>query len=305
MIQKAIPTQVAEIKELWNICFLSEDKRYTDYYFQNLFDCDNCLVYVLNGKVISSLIRAPHSFVLHGKVLRSSMILGVCTHPDYRHQGYMKKLLQTVLDACEHTELITLIQAYQPALYEPFGFRMIYRRLAFELNAGDLPRTNQFGLSYDPKPLDLLKVYSVYIKHFNGFYARDLSYFVKYRKEIIAQGGKIVAYYDGQDQIQGYASLLPQSNKQVVVEEIVYLDTHCLIKLINAAALEKENIIVEVSGAEDLCHIFPKAKKKNYDSTMARLNDADLFSKLYGRNVKTVEEAFGLYKKPLNLNEFA
>lgn len=294
-----------EVKQLWNLCFRQEDPSYTDYYFKNLFQCQNCLVYIVDGKVVSSLIRAPHELVLNGQVLRTSMILGVCTHPDYRKKGYMKALMEVCLDACEHTEIITLIQAYQPELYTPFGFRMIYRRAAFELFKKDIPRSNQFGLNYNPQTLDLLKVYSVYIQRFNGFYARDLAYFVKYRKEIIAQGGKIVAFYNGRDQIQGYASLLPNGDNQIRVEEIVYLDTACLIKLLNAAFLEKMKVIVEVSEAEDLSKVFPNAKKAIYDSTMVRLNHPALFSKLYGKEVLSVEDAFKMDNRPLNLNEFA
>ena len=145
----------------------------------------------------------------------------------------------------------------------------------------------------------------MFIRRFNGFYARDLIYFVKYRKEIIAQGGKIVAYYDGKDQIQGYASLLPNEKKQLRIEEMVYLDANSLIKLMNAATKENPNLILEVSEAEDLSVAFPKAKKAIYDSTMVRLNHPILFSKLYGHKVETVQEAFGLDNRPLNLNEFA
>ncbi|MBW9212455.1 MULTISPECIES: GNAT family N-acetyltransferase [Terrabacteria group] len=305
MIQRALSSQTEEIKQLWNLCFKQEDSRYTEYYFKYLFQAEHCYVVVEDGKVVSSLIRAPHNLVLHGQVLRTSMILGVCTHPSYRHRGYMKQLMDITLDACEHSELVTLIQAYNPRLYEPYGFETIYRRSAFKMQARDLPRTNVFGLNYNPKALDLLKVYSVFIRRFNGFYARDLAYFVKYRKEIIAQGGKIVAYYDGKDQIQGYASLLPDGKKQLRIEEVVYLDATCLVKLLNAAARENPNLVLEVSEAEDLSGAFPKAERVIYDSTMVRLNHPVLFSKLYGHKVETVAEAFALDNRPLNLNEFA
>ena len=86
---------------------------------------------------------------------------------------------------------------------------------------------------------------------------------------------------------------------------MVYLDANSLIKLMNAAAKENPNLILEVSEAEDLSVAFPKAKKAIYDSTMVRLNHPILFSKLYGHKVETVQEAFGLDDRPLNLNEFA
>ncbi|MDY6035476.1 MAG: GNAT family N-acetyltransferase, partial [Bulleidia sp.] len=123
MITKATKENTAEIKNLWKICFPQEDEGYIDYYFKNLFVPENCFIYVEDGKVVSAMIKAPHAIMFNDKVLRTSMILGVATLPEYRKRGYMKRLMEIVLDACEHTELITLIQAYDQNLYTPYGFR--------------------------------------------------------------------------------------------------------------------------------------------------------------------------------------
>lgn len=304
MITKATKENTAEIKNLWKICFPQEDEGYIDYYFKNLFVPENCFIYVEDGKVVSTMIKAPHAIMFNDKVLRTSMILGVATLPEYRKRGYMKRLMEIVLDACEHTELITLIQAYDQNLYTPYGFRNIYNRASYELTRTQVKRTTNFGCSYEPTAIDLLKVYSAFIRRFNGYYARDLEYFVKYKKEINAQGGKIVAYYNGKDQIRGYATMLPKG-EVLEIEEFIYLDSTALMKLCNAALFEKDVVQVHVSQAEDLSLIFPDAKKEVYGSTMARLNDAKLFSKLVGRDITTVEQAFATSIKPLNLNEFA
>jgi hypothetical protein len=116
-----------------------------------------------------------------------------------------------------------------------------------------------------------LKVYSAFISRFNGYYARDLEYFVRYINEIRGQGGKVVAYFNGKDQIQGYAAMIPSGN-EMVIQEMIYLDSLSMTKLINAALQEKRTIRVYVSEAEDLSLIFPKAPKKTFGSTMARLN---------------------------------
>lgn len=304
MIAIANIEQKDEIKALWKLGFPQEDVRYTEYYFKYLFKPENCYVNVVDGVIVSSLIRAPHTLMLHGQVLRTSMILGVVTHPKYRHQGYMKQLMNAVLDACEHTELVTLIQAYEPKLYTPFGFRMIYDRQVYTLKKADVKRTSVFGCSYTPSPLDLLKVYSAFIRRFDGFYPRDLDYFVKYKREIQAEGGKIVACYNEKDQIVGYATLLPDG-QAYKVEELVYLDALTLLKLLNSALQEKDILHVHVSKSENLSKIFPKIQGEVYGSTMAKLNDAHLFSKLYEHKVTNVQEAFALGDKPLNLNEFA
>ena len=304
MIKKATAEQTAEIKDIFRICFPNEDTRYLDYFFKNVYEPENCYVNISGGKIVSTLIRNPHALMFNGRVLQASMIMGVATLPEYRRSGYMQQLMDVVLDACEHSELLTLIQSESPVIYEPFGFRTIYKRCDVRLERKDVKRITNFGCAYEPTPIDLLKVYSAFIRRFNGFYARDLQYFVDYKKEIVAEGGKIVAYYNGKDQIQGYAVMIPQGD-ELCVEEIIYLDSMSLMKLCNAALQERRIIHLHVSEAENLAKLFPEAKVKIYGSTMVRLNDARLFSRLFSKRVTTVEEAFAISQKPLYLNEFA
>ena len=304
MIKKATAEQTAEIKDIFRICFPNEDTRYLDYFFKNVYEPENCYVNISGGKIVSTLIRNPHALMFNGRGLQASMIMGVATLPEYRRSGYMQQLMDVVLDACEHSELLTLIQSESPVIYEPFGFRTIYKRCDVRLERKDVKRITNFGCAYEPTPIDLLKVYSAFIRRFNGFYARDLQYFVDYKKEIVAEGGKIVAYYNGKDQIQGYAVMIPQGD-ELCVEEIIYLDSMSLMKLCNAALQERRVIHLHVSEAENLAKLFPEAKVKIYGSTMVRLNDARLFSRLFSKRVTTVEEAFAISQKPLYLNEFA
>lgn len=304
MITKANESQTDEIRELWRICFPKEDPKYTDYYFKNLYHAENCLVYMLEGKVVSCLVRNTHAVMFNGRALQASMLVGAATLPQYRQSGYMRALLNIMIDACEHTELLTLIQAEAPSMYTNFGFRMLYHRTEYTVTRSDCKRTTNFGCSFNPTAIDMLKVYSAFISRFNGYYARDLEYFVKYINEIRTQGGKIVAYFNGKDQIQGYASMIPSGN-ELVVEELVYLDSMALSKLVNAALQDKKVVKLYVSAAEDLSLVFPNAPKRDYGSTMARLNDPELFSKLFAKKVYTVEDIEKISQRPLNLNEFA
>jgi len=197
MIKKATAEQTAEIREIFSICFPNEDTRYMDYFFKSVYEPENCYVNIVDGKIVSTLIRNPHAIMFNGRVLQASMIMGVATLPEYRRKGYMQELMDVVLDACEHSELLTLIQSESPVIYEPFGFSTVYKRKDVRLERKDVKRITNFGCAYEPTAIDLLKVYSAFIRRFNGFYARDLQYFVDYKKEIIAEGGKIVAYYNG------------------------------------------------------------------------------------------------------------
>lgn len=302
MIKTATVDDLPEIKELWKICFPDVDSRYQDFFFRYILKPEQCFIKVQEGKILATLVRRKHPMMFNSRVLQTSMIIGVCVHPDYRHKGYMHEMMDIIVDACEHNELVTLIQTKKPEGYEPFGFRTIYKRTQYQIERKDVRRVSNLGCSYEPTPLDLLKVYSAYIKRFNGFYARDLEYFVNYKKEIKAIGGKIIAYYNGKDQIQGYATMVPEGS-YLQVEEIIYLDAMSLVKLCNAALQEKKIVNLYVSEAEDLLKVFPDALQKTYKSTMVRLNDAELFSKVFSHKIENVEEAFALSARPLNLNE--
>lgn len=303
MIRRASNEDIDEIKALWRMCFPGTNDAYRDFFTRNVLNPEDCFVKTLEGKIIATLVRNKHTIMFNSKALSASMIMCVCVHPDYRHRGYMHEMMNIILDACSHSELLTFIQTDTPRMYEEFGFETMYYRSQYQIERKDVKRITNFGCAYDPSALDLLKAYSAFIKRFNGFYARTLEDFVNYRKEIKACGGKIVGYYNGKDQIQGYAVMVPDKN-ELKVEEMVYLDSISLIKLCNAALQEKKIVNLYVSKAEELSLVFPNAPTKTYPSTMVRLNDAKLFSKVFRSNVNTIKDAYALSSKPINLNEF-
>lgn len=305
MILKAKEEMTSEIKQIWKTCFPEVDPRYVEHYFKVIYKPENCYVNLVNNHIASTLVRNIHPFIFNGKILQISMLSGVCTVPEQRGKGYMRELMDIVLDVCDHTELITLLQATNPSMYEGYGFRTVYNRKEIMLERKDVKRIpSLYGCQYDPKPIELLKVYSNFIKRFNGFYARDLEYFVYFKKEIIARGGKLVAYFNSKSTIMGYAVLIPE-NDALKIEELIYLDSTSLSKLLNVALNERvSSVHLHVSEAEELQKIFPEAKYRVYPSTMARLNDKVLFSKLFAERAESVEQVFGNSRKPLNLNEF-
>ena len=56
--------------------------------------------------------------------------------------------------------------------------------------------------------------------------------------------------------------------KEIMAEEIVYLDSVALLKLCNAALQERKTVNLFVSAAEDLSVAFPRAQKITFPSTM-------------------------------------
>ena len=291
-----------QVREMWKICFPQEDPGYIDYYFKSVWDPASCYVVKEDDRIVSSLCRHTHPVTFHGRVLSASMISGVCTLPSYQGKGYMHQLMNVTVDACAHSELMTFIRAKDPALYEPFGFRAGMYRTGWMVQRQDVKRVPSFGCAYDVQALDMLKVYSAYIRRFSGFYCRDLKDFVRYRNEIAAQGGKIIGYYNGQDRIDGYAALTMQGS-DLYIDELVYLDSVALAKLLNACLQERPRVHFNVSKAENFTPLFPNAKHHDYIGTMVRINDYELFNKLYQSQASNVKEALAVSRRPLNQNE--
>ncbi|MBQ1382365.1 MAG: GNAT family N-acetyltransferase, partial [Solobacterium sp.] len=203
MIRKAKSTDRTAVKNIWKKNYSTMDPRYLEYRFRNVWPLEEVYTSVREDEIIGAVERRKYALMFNGRVIQSSVLSGLTLEPRMRSSRNELELLDTAIDACEHSELLTLIQTENPSIYEPYGFRMIYNRTDFTLQRKDVRRITNFGCAYEPTPIDLLKVYSAFIRRFNGFYPRDLDYFVRYKKEVTAVGGKIVAYYDGKNQIRG------------------------------------------------------------------------------------------------------
>lgn len=151
---------------------------------------------------------------------------------------------------------------------------------------------------------DLLDVYTAYVRRFDGFYLRTKEDFDHLQEECNAEGGKLIAYYDQNKQIQGYASLY-QTAQGIEVRECIYLNSVALFKLLNLALQLKPEIILHTTQDEHLEKIIQGLTWQDYGFTMARINDYDLFNRLYGSAVTSPKEAFALSGKPLFMHEYA
>ncbi|MBR4454827.1 MAG: GNAT family N-acetyltransferase [Solobacterium sp.] len=303
MIRQADETMRSGIRDNWKKCFTLDDPRYTDYFFRYVFRPEYFYVdYENNRDVAASICRVPHAVMFNGRVLQMSMLSHACTMPDYRNEGRMKKIIETAVDACSHNELITLVGAVYGETYRPYGFEPIYYRTVYTLNRNEGARLSTYGVMYEPHPIDMLKVYSKFIRRFNGFYARNVDDFANLKREINARGGKVIACFNEKNQITGYATVLLEG-KEAKIEECIYMDSVTIGKLVSAAMQERAVINLHVSKAENLSRLFPDAPYRDYPAVLARLNEPRLFSKLFNREVRTIQEAFQLSSRPLYLNE--
>lgn len=289
-----------EIYQIWKDVFSFDDFGFTDYYFKHHFNPFTTYIIKEDQKVVSIGSFHKHVYKLNHRFIQASMIVGLATLEEYRHKGYMRAILETMLDHLASQELITFIQAYNPELYKPFGFEMVYYRKRYILTQQHIKSIDLKGVTTAIHYEDMLKVYAKFAKRFHGFMIRDYSYFKQLELQCKATNSQIVCVYE-KGLMKGYG-ILQQFEQHVLIEELIYLDLKTLYKILSLALKVKPKVELVVSKHEQLDRVF-NMEGELFGYTMARIHDYELFNQLFNSQVSSVQEAFALVDKPLFLRE--
>lgn len=302
MIDYGSSGDVQQVYDIWKKVFAFDDGGFTDYFFKHGFDIKTTLCLKEDNIIKSIGSYSSHNYMLNNRIVKASLIYGVATLEEYRHQGYMKQIMKAMLEVLGHRELVTFIQAYSPNLYTPYGFETIYYRKSYELLKSNTTSYSTNGCTKSFSGEELLRVYAKFASKFNGYMIRDEAYFNNYRQEVEAQNGYIIGVRDKNHQLKGYACIYDKKD-HIEIEELVYLDIQSVLKIVSLALKLKDKVIMHSSSNEHLEKLFKSSKVETYDYTMAKINNYSLFNRLYECNVNSISEAFKLVNKPLMMIE--
>lgn len=302
VIKEAKQEQNTEIYELWKSAYPTRSKDYLDFYFAYIFDHGSCIFLPQDDKIISSLQMNAHVLKFHGRYLQCTYIFGVATLPDYRRRGHMHYLMDAALDEISHNHLITFVEAFNPKLYAPYGFETIYDAKTYHINTRYFEKVNTKGVSHQFTSIDLYDLFQIYEKHFGCCYRRSEAYYEQFVIRNTIDHRDICVYRNKHQEICGYA-VYTKNDVEVKVSEIVYLDSIALMKLLRYISDGYPDIQVSVSQSEKLEKLFPLTIPKKTGMTMARINNYELFNKLFNCSVHTPKEAFAILNKPIFLPE--
>lgn len=149
-----------QVKRLWKMCFQDTDDFVGLYFRMRYADEINSAIEV-DGQVVAALQRIPYPMTCFGTVLPVAYISGACTHPAYRKQGLMYRLL-----AEAHREMYrqgicisTLIPADEglKAYYARSGYTACFRQQLKLLTACSIPVDNSSSV-LEIRNMDLLKM---------------------------------------------------------------------------------------------------------------------------------------------------
>lgn len=303
MIRTALESEKQAIYRIWKEMFAFDDQGYTDYYFSELFSAKDTLVYEKDHQIVSTLQRRPHIMMLHDRFVACYFIVGVATLPPYQNQGYMKELMHSVLEEASYKCLVTCLQAYNPDLYTPFGFETLYYRKKYQFHRNDFPRYKTDGISQVVNPKDLLRVYRLFMKNFNGYMVRDELYYKNLEKQLEMERGYLYTYYK-ENELQGYMVCYIETNR-MIIDEIIYLNGEALACMISYACKQKPFVSLIVSESEYMEKLLPNAEVSKVGAMMVKINDEALFEQCFNRKASPLKEAFTDTEKPLYIHEVA
>lgn len=77
------------------------------------------------ARVIAHVGVIELSLIVLGQQTTVGSIHGVATHPDYRHRGYFRQVMEEALRYCESRYTTLILSTEHPEYFQPFGFRIV------------------------------------------------------------------------------------------------------------------------------------------------------------------------------------
>ena len=302
MLVKANAANKIEVYRIWKQLFSHDDGGSIDFFFEHYYD--NCQTYLLkeNSEIISGVCVFHYPIQLMDRVIEVSYLVGIFTKEAYQQQGYMKKLLHEVLDIESHQTLMSVLMAYQPKVYQSFGFKPLVDHQIVNLSASMIPPVSTMNITYQVTSEQLLHAYNRFMHYFDGYKVRTNEDFDMMKLDMQAQQGKVVGYVEQQN-LLGYMAYILH-DQQIEILEIVYFDVDTLMRLLYFAANMSQSIKVHISTKEQWERIFPKANFDIKPFLFARINDIELFNDCFNSSVFSVSDIRNLVSKPLFFNEY-
>ena len=271
-----------------------------EFYFSQLFNENNVIVNEVNGHVEAAVQVNFHTLMFNDLRLSTSVLLADIA--GNQGEKYLEELLRDVSDEISRKTLISLAITSNDALFSSLGFEPLYKKRIYEIRRSNLSNRSYQGCGKSFTVADLMGVYKEFTSHFNGYYMRNSEYWLNMYSQLQASRYNIVVYRNSDEQVQGYM-IYKITQTKVDVDELVYLNGEALIRLLCYGMKFKDVMEVRVSQSEDLSRAIPKIKCQVVPYMYARINNPDLFNRLYNSKIRNTRQGFATGEKPLFINE--
>ena len=200
------------IMEIWDYCF-NDGPKFTDYYFNNKYKNYNTIVVEEEAEIVSSLQLNQYRIQLNNQIYNTSYVVGVSTLPEARGRGYMKYMMEFMLNELyKKNQLISILMPIDYRLYRKYGYEHCYDQIEYEIDIEDLSGFKSTGSLKRAKLnhiKDMLEIENAYLDNLNGRVIRDEDYYENLFKDVESEEGNIYIYVKtGQFLYAGYFSAI-------------------------------------------------------------------------------------------------
>jgi predicted acetyltransferase len=110
-VRVATAADKSQFISLWRICFNDTDS-FIEWFFENRFFAEYSVCIECDGRIISAMQSMPVSLFVRTEQIRSTIVAGVCTHPDYRGLGLMKRMFSFYMHMIKSMDILAV--TYKP-----------------------------------------------------------------------------------------------------------------------------------------------------------------------------------------------
>lgn len=217
------------LRPLWEEVFYEDSAEFTDYYFREKAKRNRAFALEGAEGMRAMLHLSPNLMLLRSgtgwECREIPYIVGVATKQEYRHRGYMDRLLRAALnDMYENKMPFAFLMPANAAIYEPYQFTYIYDRQEYALREGEGEPVDFM----DEKEIPGLMAFATdwLSRHCDVFIRRDEEYYKVLLKELKAQNGGICLLHtaeegsDGKSEIGGYFLYAKEEEKGEIQEAV-------------------------------------------------------------------------------------
>lgn len=242
-IRYARTGDLSQIRALWDLSF-PEEPEFNQWFFKEYYKLENTLIYSLNEIVCSMLQIFPYHLRIGSTSYPVHYIFGVCTHPQYRNQGFMEQLLNYTCHKGKNRGDYASILIPQNnglfKLYEKYGYVPAFYINRFELTCKGATSQTTIKVANEKDIKQVSSLYEHGTSLFKGFIVRDNSYWLQQMNMFNELGDKVYFLQsDEQCLAYGFATVV---DGKLVFQEAIGQDEDSLFTLVeHVAQIKKYN----------------------------------------------------------------